>query len=229
MASRKHRKRREHPHRTAAEWLALLAGSGGKLGVQLPPDFVLWVLAGLLAHLDRRGDSHLADLAAAALIHGGGLAVHEGSRWQRGGPSHQAALRTIAQAFADLDLRRGQRQDKGAWEVLNAVEAAYTGLCVGQKPDGSASDRDYLDEEMQRLGRKDLSDPVVRGQFRTNLRRRILSEALEEVARRQLPRRATERDIRARGHEIRRRLKDAGLLKLVGGSVPFISPEGTEI
>src|SRR5207245_9310144 len=92
-----------------------------------------------------------------------------------------------------------QREDKGGWDVLNGVEAAYTGLCVGQKPDGSASDRDYLDEEMQRLRRKDLSDPVVRGQFRTNLRRRILSEALEEVARRQLPHRATERAVRARG------------------------------
>ena len=227
MASRKHRKRREHPHRTAAEWLARLTSSDGKVAVQLSPDFVLWVLAGLLAHLDRRGDWHLADLAAGALIHGGGLAVHP--RWRSGGPAHQAALRTIAQAFADLDLRRGRRQDKGAWEELDMVEAAYTGLCVGLKPDGSASDRDYLDEERERLGQKDLGDPVVRRQFRTNFRRRVLSVALEAVARRQLPARATDRDIRKRGHDIRRRLQRAGLLKLVGGSVPFISPEGTEI
>ena len=65
--------------------------------------------------------------------------------------------------------------------------------------------------------------------FRTKLRRRLLSLALEEVARRQLPARATGRDIRARGHDIRRRLQRAGLLKLVAGSVPFISPEGTEL
>jgi hypothetical protein len=229
MASRRPRKRRKRPRRTAAEWLAQLTASDTKETVQLSPNFVLWVLAGLLAHLDRRGDSHLADLAAGALIHGASLAVHEGARWQRGGPAHQAALRSIAQAFADLDLRRGRRQDKSAWDLLNTVEAAYTGLCVGLKPDGSASDRDYLDEEMQRLGRKDLGDPGIRRQFRTNLRRRLLSLALEEVARGQLSARATERGIRARGRDIRRRLQRAGLLKLVGGSVSFISPEGTEI
>src|SRR5207247_1811931 len=81
----------------------------GNDALQLPPDFVLWVLAGLLAHLDRRGDSHVADLAGGALIHGGGLAVPDGARWQRGGPAHRAALQTIAQAFADLDLRPGRR------------------------------------------------------------------------------------------------------------------------
>src|SRR6266850_1159026 len=138
MASRKHRKRRERPHHTAAEWLARLTGSDGKGAIQLPPDFVLWMLAGLLAHLDRRGDSYLADLAAGALIHGGGLTVQDDARWRRGAPSHQAALRTIAQAFADLDLRRGRRQDKGAWELLNMVEVAYTGLCVAQNPEGGA-------------------------------------------------------------------------------------------
>jgi hypothetical protein len=53
--------------------------------------------------------------------------------------------------------------------------------------------------------------------------------ALEEVARQQLPARATARDIREHGDEIRRRLRRAGLLKLVGGTVPFITPEGTEI
>jgi hypothetical protein len=113
--------------------------------------------------------------------------------------------------------------------MLDKVEAAYTGLCVGTTPEGSESDRDYLDEEMGRLGQKDLSDPLVRRRFRTNLRRRVLRAALDEVARRQLPARATDRDIRARGDDIRRRLRRAGLLKLVGGSVPFISPEGTEI
>jgi len=113
--------------------------------------------------------------------------------------------------------------------MLDKVEAAYTGLCVGMTPDGAETDRDYLDEEMGRLGQKDLSDPLVRRRFRTNLRRRVLRAALDEVARRQLPARATDRDIRARGDDIRRRLRRAGLLKLVGGSVPFISPEGAEI
>lgn len=229
MASRRPRTRRERPRRTAAEWLTRLTGSDTKEAAQPSPDFVLWVLAALLAHLDRRRDSHLADLAAGALVHGASLAVHEGARWQRGGPAHQAALRTIAQAFADLDLSRGRRQDEGAWALLNAVEAAYTGLCVGLKPDGSPSDRDYLDEEMQRLGRKDLGDPAARRQFRTNLRRRLLALALEEVARRQLSARATARAIQTRSGEIRRRLQRAGLLKLVGGSGSFISPEGTEI
>jgi hypothetical protein len=229
MVSRKHRKRRERPHHTAAEWLARLTGSDGKGAIELPRDFVLWMLAGLLAHLDRRGDAYLADLAAGALIHGGSLTVQDDARWRRGAPSHQAALRTIAQAFADLDLRRGRRPDKGAWELLNTVEAAYTGLCVALKPDGSASERDYLDEEMRRLGPKDLGDPVVRRQFRTNLRLRILRVALVEVARQQLPARATARDIRGRADEIRRRLRRAGLLKLVGGTVPFITPEGSQI
>src|SRR4029453_9982997 len=160
MVSRKHRKRPERPHTTAAGGLARLTGSDGKGAIQLPPDFALWILAGLLAHLDRRGDSYLADLAAGALLHGGSRAVPDAARGRRGGPSHQAALRAIAQAFADLDLRRGRRQDKGAWELLNRVEAAYTGLCVALKPDGSASERDYIDEEMRRLGPKDLGDPV---------------------------------------------------------------------
>src|SRR3989454_12045285 len=125
MASRKSRKRRERPHRTAAEWLARLTSNDGKEALQLPPDFVLWVLAGLLAHLDRRGDSHLADLAEGALLHGGGLAGHDGTRRQGGGPAREAALRAIAQAFADLDLRRGRRQDRVAWEMLDKVETAY--------------------------------------------------------------------------------------------------------
>jgi hypothetical protein len=221
MASRRLRKRRERPRRTAAQWLARLTDGDAKGPAQLSQDFVLWVLAGLLAHLDRRGDSHLADLAAGALVHGASLAVRDGAGWQRGGPAHQAALRTIAQAFADLDLSRGRRRDDaGAWQLLNTVDAAYTGLCVGLKPDGSASDRDYLDEEMQRLGRKDL---------RTTLRRRLLKLALEEVARAQLKARATERAIRARSRDMSRRLQRAGLLKLVGGSASFISPEGAEL
>jgi hypothetical protein len=230
MASRRPRKRRERARRTAAQWLARLTDGNAKGPPQLSADFVLWVLAGLLAHLDRRGDSDLADLAAGALVHGASLAVHEGAGWQRGGPAHQAALRTIAQAFADLDLSRGRRRDDaGAWELLNTVDAAYTGLCVGLKPDGSASDRDYLDEEMQRLGRRDLRDPGDRRQFRTTLRRRLLNLALEEVARAQLKARATERAIRARSRDMSRRLQRAGLLKLVGGSASFISPEGTEL
>jgi hypothetical protein len=229
MASRKSRRRRERPRRTPAQWLARLTGGDANALGQLSPDFVLWVLAGLLAHLDRRGDSHLADLAAGALVHGASLAVLDGARWQRGGPAHQAALRTIAQAFADLDLSRGRRRDAGAWELLNTVDSAYTSLCVGLKPDGSPSDRDYLDEEMQRLGRKDLRDPGVRRQFRTILRRRLLNLALEEVARAQLTARATGGAIRARSRDIRRRLQRAGLLKLVGGSASFISPEGTEL
>src|SRR4029453_16903857 len=85
MVSRKHRKRRERPHHTAAAWLARLTGSDGKGAIQLPPNFALWILAGLLAHLDRRGDSYLADLAAGALIHGGSLTVHDDARGARGG------------------------------------------------------------------------------------------------------------------------------------------------
>lgn len=228
MRSRKRVKRRVRRVRTAARWLAQLTRGDGE-PVTLSPDFVLWVLAALLAHLDRRGDSHLADLAAGALIHGASLATSDSAPWQRGGPAHEAALRTIAQAFADLDLRRGRREDRGAWDLLNAVEGAYTRLCVGLRPDGSASDRDYLDDELQRLGRKDLGDPAVRRQLGTNLRRRLLDVALREVARGQLSTRATDADIRARSREIRRRLQRAGLLKVVGGTVPFVSPEGTEI
>lgn len=229
MPSRKRRKPRERRRRTAAEWLSRLKGGGGKASIHLPPDFVVWVLAGLLAHLDRRGDAHLAELAEGALLHGGGLAAHDGTRLQSGGPAHQAALQAIAQAFADLDLSRGRRQDRGAWELLDKVEAAYTGLCVGLKPDGSQSDRDYFDEEVKRLGHRDLTDPATRRLFRTNLRRRVLRDALDDVARRRLSARATDREIRKEGDEIRRHLHRAGLLKLVGGSVPFISPEGTEI
>jgi len=225
---RKRPKSRERAHRTAAQWLARLKASDGKAVLHLPPDFVLWVLAGLLAHLDHRGDAHVADLAEGALVHGGGLAVHDGTGWQTAGPAHEAALRAIAQAFADLDLRRGRRQDRGAWEMLDKVAAAYTALCVGLHPDGSESDRDYLDEEMGRLGRRDLSDSSVRRQFRTNLRRRVLRDALVEVARKQLSSRAPEAKVRERGEEIRRRLQRAGLLGLVGGSVPFISSEGSE-
>src|SRR2546428_515655 len=116
-----------------------------------------------------------------------------------------------------------KRRRRTAAEWLARAETAYTGLCVGMAPDGSESDRDYLDEEMGRLGQKDLSDPLVRRRFRTNLRRRVLRAALDDVARRQLPGRATDRDIRARGDDIRRRLRRAGLLKLVCGSVPFTS------
>jgi hypothetical protein len=166
MASRKRQKSRERAHRTAAQWLARLKGGEGKAAHHPPPDFVLWVFAGLLAHLDHRGDAHVADLAEGALMHGGGLAVHDGTRWQSAGPAHDAALRAIAQAFADLDLTRGRRQDRGAWEMLDKVEAAYTGFCVGLRPDGTESDRDYLDEEMRRLGHENLSDSSIRKKFR---------------------------------------------------------------
>jgi len=220
---RKPKKSRERTHRSAAQWLTRLKGGEGKAALHLPPDFVLWVFAGLLAHLDHRGDTHVADLAESALIHGGGLSVHGGTRWHSAGPAHDAALRAIAQAFADLDLSRGRRQDRGAWEMLDKVEAAYTGFCVGLRPDGTESDRDYLDEEMRRLGPESLSDSSTRKKFRTNLRRRLLRAALDDVARRQLPARATKRQIRARGDEIQRHLQRAGLLKLVGGSVPFVS------
>ena len=220
---RKPKKSRERTHRSAAQWLTRLKGGEGKAALHLPPDFVLWVFAGLLAHLDHRGDTHVADLAESALIHGGGLSVHGGTRWHSAGPAHDAALRAIAQAFADLDLSRGRRQDRGAWEMLDKVEAAYTGFCVGLRPDGTESDRDYLDEEMRRLGPESLSDSSTRKKFRTNLRRRLLRAALDDVARRQLPARATKRQIRARGDAIQRHLQRAGLLKLVGGSVPFVS------
>ena len=223
IASRKPKKSRERVHRSAAQWLTRLKGGEGKAALHLPPDFVLWVFAGLLAHLDHRGDAHVADLAEGALIHGGGLSVHDGTRWHSAGPAHDAALRAIAQAFADLDLSHGRRQDRGAWEMLDKVEAAYTGFCVGLRPDGTESDRDYLDEEMRRLGPESLSDSSTRKKFRTNLRRRLLRAALDDVARRQLPARATKRQIRARGDEIQRHLQRAGLLKLVGGSVPFVS------
>jgi len=219
---RKPKKSRERTHRSAAQWLTRLKGGEGKAALHLPPDFVLWVFAGLLAHLDHRGDTHVADLAESALIHGGGLSVHGGTRWHSAGPAHDAALRAIAQAFADLDLSRGRRQDRGAWEMLDKVEAAYTGFCVGLRPDGTESDRDYLDEEMRRLGPESLSDSSTRKKFTTNLRRRLLRAALDDVARRQLPARATKRQIRARGDEIQRHLQRAGLLKLVGGSVPFV-------
>ncbi len=222
MASRKRGKKRERVRRSAAQWLARLKGGEGKSALHLPPDFVLWVFAGLLAHLDRRGDLHVADLAEGALVHGGGLSVHDGTRWLSAGPAHEAALQAIAQAFADLDLTRGRRPDLGAWEMLDRVEAAYTGFCVGIRPDGTESDRDYLDEEMRRLGQESLSDSTVRKKFRANIRRRLLRAALDEVARRQLSARATKSRIRARGDEIQRHLERAGLLKLVGGSVPFL-------
>jgi hypothetical protein len=221
--SRKPRKSRERAHRTAAQWLARLKGGDGKSTLHLPPEFVLWVLAGLLAHLDRRGDAHVADLVEGALAHGGGLSVHDGTSWQSAGPAHDAALRAIAQAFADLDLVRGRQQDRGAWEMLDKVEAAYTSFCVGLRPDGTESERDYLDEEVRRLGQESLSDSSTRKKFRANLRRRLLRAALDDVARRQLPARATKRQIRARGDEVQRRLQRAGLLKLVGGSVPFVN------
>src|SRR5215510_13987662 len=109
MASRKRRSRkrgktrarmsRARAPRTASQWLARLKGGEGKNALHLPPDFVLWVFAGLLGHLDRRGDTHVADLAEGALAHGGVLSVHDGPRWQSAGPAHEAALRAIAQAF----------------------------------------------------------------------------------------------------------------------------------
>jgi hypothetical protein len=221
--SRKRTKSRERAHRTAAQWLARLKGGEGKSALHLPPDFVLWVLAGVLAHLDRRGDAHVADLVEGALAHGGGLSVHDGTRWQSAGPAHDAALQAIAQAFADIDLVRARRQDRGAWEMLDKVEAAYTGFCVGLRPDGTETERDYLDEELRRLGQESLNDSSIRKKFRANLRRRLLRAALDDVARHQLSARATKRQIRARGDEIQRRLQRAGLLKLVGGSVPFVS------
>jgi hypothetical protein len=222
-ASRRPKKTRERAHRSAAQWLSRLTGGEGKAALHLPPDFVLWVFAGLLAHLDDRGDTHVADLAEGALMHGGGLSVHDGTRWQSAGPAHDAALRAIAQAFADLDLTRGRRQDRGAWEMLDKVEAAYTSFCVGLRPDGTESDRDYLDEEVRRLGSENLSDSSTRKKLRTNVRRRLLRAALDDVARRQLPARATKRQIRTRGDKIQRHLQRAGLLRLVGGSVPFAS------
>ena len=228
MASRKRTSRtrpksRERARRTASQWLTRLKGGDGKAALHLPPDFVLWVVAGLLAHLDRQGDAHVADLAEGALIHGGGLSVHDGTRWQSAGPAHDAALRAIAQAFADLDLTRGRRQDRGAWEMLDKVETAFTSFCVGFRPDGTESDRDFLDEELRRLGQENLSDSVIRKKFTTNIRRRLLRAALDDVARRQLSARATKRQVRARGDEIQRQLQRAGLLNLVGGSVPFVS------
>ena len=60
--------------------------------------------------------------------------MHDGTRWQSAGPAHEAALRAIAQAFADLDLTHGRRPDRGAWEMLDKVEAgemnAHAALCV---------------------------------------------------------------------------------------------------
>ena len=75
---------------------------------------------------------------------------------------------------------------------------------------------------MRRLGQTNLSDSSIRTKFRANLRRRLLRAALDDVARRQLSARATKRQIRVRGDEIQRHLQRAGLLKLVGGSVPFV-------
>jgi hypothetical protein len=75
---------------------------------------------------------------------------------------------------------------------------------------------------MRRLGQGSLSDSAVRKKFRANIRRRLLRAALDDVARRQLSARATKRQIRARGDQIKRHLQRAGLLKLVGGSVPFL-------
>jgi len=73
IVSRKPKKSRERAHRSAAQWLTRLKGGEGKAALHLPPDFVLWVFAGLLAHLDQRGDAHVADLAEGALVHGRGL------------------------------------------------------------------------------------------------------------------------------------------------------------
>src|SRR5438132_11515708 len=134
---RKPKKSRERTHRSAAQWLTRLKGGEGKAALHLPPDFVLWVFAGLLAHLDHRGDAHVADLAEGALIHGGGLSVHGGTRWHSAGPAHDAALRAIDQEFADLDLSRCRLQDRGAWELPDKVETAYTVFSFGLRPDGA--------------------------------------------------------------------------------------------
>jgi restriction endonuclease Mrr len=75
---------------------------------------------------------------------------------------------------------------------------------------------------MRRLGQGNLSDSAVRKKFRTAIRRRLLQAALDEVARRQVSTRATQQQIRARGEQIKRHLQRAGLLKLVGGSVPLL-------
>src|SRR5207253_1049465 len=85
------KKSRERTHRSAAQWLTRLKGGEGKAALHLPPDFVLWVFAGLLAHLDHRGDTHVADLAESALIHGGGLSVHGGTRWHSARPARDEA------------------------------------------------------------------------------------------------------------------------------------------
>jgi len=109
--------------------------------------------------------------------------------------------------------------------MLDKVEAAYTGFCVGLRPDGTESDRDYLDEEMRRLGQENLSDSTIRKKFRANLRRRLLRAALDDVAHRQLSARATKRQIRARGDEIQRHLQRAGLLRLGAARSPSSAPE----
>src|SRR5262249_60417324 len=83
--------------RSPSQWLARLKGGEGKSALHLPPDFGLWVFAGLLAHLDRRGDMHVADLAEGALAHGGGLAGHGGTRRQSARPAPGAAARAAVQ------------------------------------------------------------------------------------------------------------------------------------
>src|SRR5947199_9845972 len=100
IVSRKPKKSCERAHRSAAQWLTRLKGGEGKAALHLPPDFVLWVVAGLLPHLDHRGDTHVADLAESAPIHGGGLSVHGGTRRHRAGPAHRAARRPTAQGDA---------------------------------------------------------------------------------------------------------------------------------
>src|SRR5258705_4234405 len=101
--SRTRTKSRERARRTASQWLIRLKGGEGKAALHLPPDFVLWVFAGLLAHLDRQGDAHVADLAEGALSHGGGLSLHDGTRWPYARPAHGPDPRAIAPAVADLD------------------------------------------------------------------------------------------------------------------------------
>src|SRR5207302_10945794 len=92
---RKPKKSRERTHRSAAQWLTRLKGGEGKAALHLPPDFVLWVFAGLLAHLDHRGDAHVADLAEGALIPGRGLPVPDGTLRPSPGPATAPPLQAI--------------------------------------------------------------------------------------------------------------------------------------
>jgi len=147
--------------------------------------------------------------------------VHDGTRWQSAGPAHDAALRAIAQAFADLDLTHGRRQDRGAWEMLDKVEAAYTGFASGSDPTAPNPTATTSTRKCAASARRISATRRFRKKFRANLRRRLLRAALDDVAHRQLSARATKRQIRARGDEIQRHLQRAGLLRLVGRLGPL--------